>query len=187
MKEKLRWVLTHREKRHIFAPGRISAAVLLPLYNKQGEYHILFIKRTERVSTHKGQISFPGGAFEAADGTLLNTALRESCEEVGVMPGKVEVLGELDDEVSLVSNYVITPFVGIIPYPYPFKVDGEETELTIEAPLSAFIGKSYEEQEVIAGESRTTYRFYYDGREIWGATARILYKFLKLYVQSLDC
>ena len=69
------------------------SAVLVPIFLKAGQYHLLFIQRTERVREHKGQISFPGGAYEKADGLLLNTALREAEEEIGLAPGDVEVLG----------------------------------------------------------------------------------------------
>lgn len=108
----------------------------MPLFLKNNEYHILFIQRTERVKTHKGQISFPGGAREAIDRTMVDTALREAHEEVGLNPNDVEVLGELDDMATTESNYLISPIVGHIPYPYDFKVDEWETQEVIEVPIS---------------------------------------------------
>ena len=97
MKQKLRQALSQRQKRHIADASRVPAAVLLPIYHKQGEYYILFTKRTENVKDHKAQISFPGGAYEEGDGTLVDTALRESAEEIGLKAEVVELLGELDD------------------------------------------------------------------------------------------
>jgi 8-oxo-dGTP pyrophosphatase MutT (NUDIX family) len=183
MKERLKQVLSRRQKRHIVNPSRISAAVLLPIYYRQGQYYILFIKRTEKVKTHKGQIAFPGGTYETADGTLANTALRESSEEIDLAADKVEILGELDDELSLTSNYIISPFLALIPYPYQFKVDGEETEEIIEAPIPALLDENVIRQETLGSDTITSYSYHYQGRVIWGATARILNKFLDIFTQ----
>ena len=186
MKQRLRQILSRSQKWHIFDPGRIPSAVLLPIYDKQGEYHILFIKRTEKVTSHKGQIAFPGGVYENTDRTLANTALRECAEEIGLAADKVEVLGELDDEISQTSKYVISPFIGLIPWPYHFKVDGKETEEIIEAPISALMGKDEHRQEIFNCETVTSYSYKYQGRVIWGATARILRKFLDIYAQATE-
>jgi len=184
MKEKLKQLLAQREKRRIVDPKLVSAAVLVPIYEKDGQYHILFIKRTEWVEKHKGEISFPGGVYEAYDDTLLNTALRESTEEINLKPDAVEILGELDDEVSVKTNYIITPFLAFIPWPYEFKVDGHETEATIEAPIPALMDIGYSRQESVDGETVTIYYYNYQGRVIWGATARILTKFLDIFSQA---
>ena len=135
MKEELRQILARREKQRIADPKQIPAAVLVPIYEKDGQYHILFIKRTEWVEKHKGEISFPGGTYEARDKTLLDTALRESAEEINLNPDDVEVLGELNNVSSVKTNYAITPFLAFIPWPYEFKVDGHETEEIFEAPI----------------------------------------------------
>ena len=184
MKEKLKQILAQREKQHIVDPDRVSAAVLVPIYEKDGQYHILFIKRTEWVEKHKGEISFPGGGYEDHDGTLLNTALRESAEEINLKPDDVEILGELDDEVSVKTNYIITPFLAFIPWPYELKVDGKETEAIIEAPIPALMDIGYSRQESIDSETVTVYYYNYQGRVIWGATARVLTKFLDIFAQA---
>jgi len=116
MKQRLKQLLSLRQKRRIVDASRISAAVLLPIYYKQGQYYILLTKRTEKVKEHKGQISFPGGAREGEE-MLVNTALRECAEEIGLMAEEVEILGELDDTISRTSNYIISPFVALIPWP----------------------------------------------------------------------
>ena len=115
MKESLRQALSRRQKQYIVDASRVPSAVLLPIYYKQGQYYILFTKRTEKVKDHRGQISFPGGANELEDLTLLDTALRECEEEIGLDAGAVEVLGELDEMLTLHTNYLVSPFVGVSP------------------------------------------------------------------------
>ena len=185
MKQKLRPFLSRRQKRHIIDASRISAAVLLPIYWKQEGYYLLFTKRTQKVKEHKGQISFPGGAYQEGDGTLVNTALRECGEEIGLMAEEVEVLGELDDTISRTSNFIISPFVALIPWPYHFRMDKGEVEELIEVPISVLLNKGcqHQESEIIDGKAVTSYFYHYQGRVIWGATARILKQFLDIYTQ----
>jgi len=185
MEQRLRGVLSRRQKSHIVDASRTPSAVLVPIYYKQGQYYILFTKRTERVKEHKGQISFPGGECQEGDRTLIDTALRECAEEIGLVPGEVEVLGELDDTITTTSSYIISPFVGFIPWPYQFKVDGWETEEIIEVPISALMDKDClrQETEIIGGQAVTSYFYHYQGRVIWGATARILRQFLDIFAR----
>jgi len=187
VEDRLRQVLSQRKKRHIFHPRRVASAVLVPIYRKQGQYHILFIQRTSNVKDHKGQISFPGGAYEEHDATLLNTALRESAEEIGLRPEDVDILGELDDMLTIGTSYVISPFVAAIPWPYEFKVDRWETEEIIEVPISALLDQKCRRQEtdVLEGRVVKTYFYHYQGRVIWGATARILKQFLDIVAPLL--
>jgi 8-oxo-dGTP pyrophosphatase MutT (NUDIX family) len=185
MEQRLREVLSQRQRQHIIDAELVPSAVLVPIYYKQGQYYILFIKRTERVREHKGQISFPGGACQEDDGTLVDTALRECAEEIGLMAEEVEVLGELDDIPTETSSYIISPFIGLIPWPYQFKVDGWETEEIIEVPISALMDKDClrQETEIIGGRAVTSYFYHYQGRVIWGATAGILHQFLDIFAQ----
>jgi 8-oxo-dGTP pyrophosphatase MutT (NUDIX family) len=159
------------------------SAVLVPVFFKEGQYHLLFIQRTERVKDHKGQISFPGGAYEKADRFLLNTALREAREEIGLALKDVEVLGELDDTPTATSNYIISPFVGVIPYPYNFNLDKWETEELIEVPITALLQKGCFSEGITQqnGEEINTFFFKYGNRIIWGATAKILKQFLEIF------
>ena len=159
------------------------SAVLVPVFLKNGQYHILFIQRTERVKEHKGQISFPGGAYEKADVSLLNTALREAREEIGLAPGDVRIMGELDDSVTATSNYVISPFVGLIPYPYSFKPDKWETEELLEIPITTLLDKNRFSERITVqnGQAIDTCFYQYGDRSIWGATAKILRQFLEIY------
>jgi len=160
--------------------------VLVPIYDREGQCHILFTKRTHEVNYHKGQISFPGGAYDDGDDSLLTTALRECTEEIGLMPDDVEVLGELDDFVTQTSNYVISPFVAVIPWPYRFQASKEEIEEIIEVPVSALLDTECLrlETSVIDGEEVTSRFYHYQGRVIWGATAQILNQFLDVFAQA---
>lgn len=162
--------------------------MLLPVYMRDGHHHIIFIKRTENVTEHKGQISFPGGSREALDVSLLDTALRESHEEIGLDAGDVEVLGELDDEVTTTSNFVVTPFVGILPWPYRFIRNEIEVEEIIDVPIPALLAQGClrPDTEELNGETVASFTYQYEGRRIWGATARILNKFLEIYVRAID-
>jgi len=158
------------------------SAVLVPIFLKERQYHLLFIQRTQRVKDHKGQISFPGGAYKKEDRFLLNTALREAEEEIGLAPGDVEVLGELDDTTILPTNYVISPFVGFIPYPYNFQLDKWETEELIEIPLTALLDKNYFGKGIIKSNGHEINRDYYKyaDKVIWGATYNIMRQFLEI-------
>ncbi len=182
--KEIREILAQREKRDIvLCNAPLSpAAVLLPLYKKHGEYHILLTRRTQKVEHHKGQISFPGGARHEHDRGIRDTALRETFEEIGVRPEDVQILGELDNMGTLTSNYLVTPFVGIIPYPYELTVNRDEIEKLIEVPLSALADEKNHREEVyvIEGIKFKAIMFDYRGHVIWGATARILEQFLDL-------
>ncbi len=187
MIDRLRQILAQRQKHYIVDACRLPAAVLVPIFFKQGDCYILFTRRTETVKEHKGQISFPGGAYEEEDKTLENTALRESNEEIGLATRDVDVLGELDDKISLTSNYTISPFVALIPWPYQFQLNQDETKEIIEVPIPALLDKnsSREESETLNGELATSYFYHYQGKTIWGATARILNQFLCVFTRSL--
>ena len=185
MKRKLQQLLSERKKRSIVEPSHISAAVLMPIYYKDGQYHILFTKRTDTVKTHKGHVCFPGGAYEEGDATLADTALREADEEVGLRPEDAEIIGELDDIASLTTNYVISPFVAFIPWPYEFTLNEAEAERIIEVPIPVLLDRNnlHEGTEFMEGASVTSYFYHYRGDIIWGATARILTQFLDIYAQ----
>jgi 8-oxo-dGTP pyrophosphatase MutT (NUDIX family) len=188
MKERIGEILSQREKRSIIVTDvpLAPAAVLLPLYHKEGEYHILFTKRTEKVEHHKGQICFPGGTLHPEDQSLLATALRETFEEIGVRPLDVEILGQLDNMGTVSSSFLITPFVGLIPYPYEFVVNSDEIEEVVEVPISALLDKGNyrEEFQIHQGKNHLVCFYQYQGKVIWGATARILKQFLDLVFGS---
>jgi 8-oxo-dGTP pyrophosphatase MutT (NUDIX family) len=182
VKEQLEQILAQRKKRYINDASRVPSAVLIPLFKKQGHYSIVFIRRTETVKYHKGQISFPGGARDNDDRTLLHTALRESREEIGLKTKDIEVIGELDDELTTTSNYIVTPFVAMILWPYRFKKNKEEVAEIIDVPIEALLqqGRRKEGGEILNGRPIESYTYNYCGMVIWGATARILKKLLDI-------
>lgn len=159
----------------------IKAAVLIPIVDR-GEPMIAFTKRTDRVAHHKGQMSFPGGVMDPTDASLLDAALRECEEEVGLARGKVEPLGILDDTETVATQFVITPFVGLVREPPAWQPDGAEIEKVIEVPFAALIeeGRFRVERWERDGVERPVYFFDYEGETIWGATARILVHYLDL-------
>jgi 8-oxo-dGTP pyrophosphatase MutT (NUDIX family) len=188
MERELREVLSKRQKRRITDASLHISAVLVPIYYKAGQYYILFTKRTEGLTRHKGQISFPGGARHERDRTLADTALRESAEEIGLAPERVKILGELDDIRTETTNYIITPFVALIPYPYQFKADGNEVAEIIEAPISMLMDKGilHQRKAVLGDKPMSFYVYKYRGRVIWGATAKILHQFLDVFSRALE-
>ncbi|AJE02027.1 NUDIX hydrolase [Geobacter pickeringii] len=178
LKERIRQALAARTKVAL-PPGPVPAAVLLPLFEQGGEYHVLFTKRTEHLNHHRGEISFPGGSRHPDDADLRETALRETWEEVGIKPGDVEILGELDDFYSI-YDYLVTPFVGVFPDGYPLVVNGGEIERIITVPLSHLLRPAIFRVEDWRWKGRTHPVYFYTcgSDEIWGLTAAILKQFL---------
>jgi len=186
LKQKLKQALSGRTAQRILNPSLPKSAVLMPISYKQGQYYILFTKRTQSVKYHKGEMSFPGGVYEEGDGTLVNTALRESYEEIGLAPADVEILGQLDDIVTRVSSFIVSPFVAFIPSPYQFKLNPKEAEALAEVPIMALLDKARMREEpavIINGKTVITYVYYYGDTVITGATARILRQFLDIFAQ----
>jgi 8-oxo-dGTP pyrophosphatase MutT (NUDIX family) len=172
VKQQIAKILRHHKKKKITGKNLRASAVLIPLFYNQGQYHVLLTERSEEVNFHKGQVCFPGGTREPSDSGLLQTALREAEEEIGLRAEDVEILGELDDSLTLTSNYVISPFVAFIPHHYTFKADGREIKEIFSVPLSFLMDKANFRQD--------SYEYEYDGHIIWGATARILKQFVDL-------
>ena len=180
-KHHIQAVLANRQRRAMDDPSLICAAVLIPLLFKQGEWHVLVTQRTQTVEHHKGQISFPGGACDPDDADLQATALRETLEEVGIPPEAIEILGALDD-FPTVTSFVVTPFVGVVPYPLAFRLNKHEVEAVIEVPLSFLHdpGNLRAEQWDLQGQLHDVLFWDFGPYTIWGATARMLKDFLDL-------
>jgi 8-oxo-dGTP pyrophosphatase MutT (NUDIX family) len=174
-------MLSSRKRRVIEHPPFSHAAVLVPLFQKDGSCHLLFTKRSEEVKYHKGEISFPGGVVDEEDRELINTALREAHEEIGLKESDVQIIGVLDDIVTI-TEFIVTPIVGLFPYPYPFKVSEVEIAELIEVPLASLLEKDcFSEREIFRGDQREiVFAYQYGKHIIWGATARILKQFLDL-------
>jgi len=167
------------------ASDLVSAAVLAPLFFQEGaEAHLLFTQRTLTLKDHRGQISFPGGVSGPEDPDLLTTALRETREEIGLDPGVVELLGALEP-VATLTGYRITPFLGLIPHPYEFRINPREVERLLLLPLEGFFDPARWSSRPYRYQGRNTRVCDWrgDGELIWGATARILLNLLALLDQ----
>lgn len=177
----LKKMLSSRRRKVIDHPPFSHAAVLVPLYQKEGDCHLLFTKRSDQVKNHKGEISFPGGMVDEEDRELIHTALREAYEEIGLKEEDVQIIGFLDDIIT-VTEFIVTPIVGLFPYPYPFKISEIEIAELIEIPLSFLLDKDcFSEKEMLRmGQRELVYAYQYKDHIIWGATARILKQLLDL-------
>lgn len=162
-------------------PDLVSAGVLALLYDKEGDICVLLNKRTDRVEHHKGEISFPGGVKDPEDATIMDTALRETDEEMGIHRTDVEILCRLN-QVTTRSMFSITPFVGTIPTAYPFRASNIEVAEILEVPVHVLLDPSNWRETVRNGENGQTieYAYAYGEHLIWGATARMLTQLLGL-------
>ncbi|MDY6880890.1 MAG: CoA pyrophosphatase [Desulfatiglans sp.] len=160
-----------------------DASVLIPIIGDGTEYKVLFTKRTNDVQTHKGQISFPGGAKDEGDGTFEETALRETEEEIGLAGKDVDILGKVDDIMTVESNFIVHPFVGMAPYPYDFTINRREVERILLVPLDVFHPENRDTRRdsfVYEGVTYWGVAWEYENDVIWGATARIMANFVSI-------
>ena len=171
----LRAALTRAEPQADALSG-IASAVLVPLFVRDDGLHLLFTKRSEELPHHSGQVAFPGGRYVAAtDTSLVDTALRESHEEIGLDPAHVQVLGPLAPIHTFVTNFVINPFVGVIPHPYDFRANAREVSDIFSVPLDVLADPAAAlEEEWQFGDRRfPVTAFRHEGFVIWGATQKI--------------
>ena len=155
------------------------AAVLLQLTYYKNEWHVLYTRRTDRVESHKGQVSFPGGACDEGETTPEQTALREADEEIGMKPNDVKVLGRLSRLITI-SSFRVSPIVGVIPWPYAFKVAGVEVARVFTIPLLWLANRNNYWEFSLRESERSLIAYHpYDGELLWGATARMTVNFLK--------
>jgi 8-oxo-dGTP pyrophosphatase MutT (NUDIX family) len=158
--------------------GLRHSAVMMLLMNRDGAPHVLLTRRTESVSTHKGQVSFPGGAVEPDDGDYLSAAYRETFEEVGIGRDAIEYIGQFDDYVTI-SGFHVACFIGAVEFPCAYSLNANEIESHIEAPLAMFVNQDFDRYEIhnVGGRDYRVFYYRYEGYEIWGLTARILTDF----------
>ncbi|MCL2156071.1 MAG: CoA pyrophosphatase [Leptospirales bacterium] len=170
--------LLNRTKRSVEFPEYKKAAVLIIFMEMERSPYVLLTLRTDRVSTHKGQVSFPGGGFDPSDKNMLDTALRETMEEVGINPDEIEILGEFDEYVSIMGFQVYT-FVGALNRVQKYTPSKDEIDIVFEAPFSIFYNEEYTNREKInyGGRDYDVYYYEYNNITIWGLTARILTDF----------
>ncbi|ELZ13941.1 NUDIX hydrolase [Haloterrigena salina JCM 13891] len=158
-----------------------DAAVLAPIIERDGEDHLLFTRRADHLGEHPGQMSFPGGGAESFDDSILDTALREANEEIGLEPDEVEIVGQLDD-IRTITEYAVTPFVGRVP-DREYVGDGYEVAEIVVLPLSGLLDPEnyeYERRDHPYYGDIVIHYFHVDGYTVWGATGRILVQLLEL-------
>ena len=153
----------------------LRAGVLVPLVQADKGCDLLFTKRTETVETHKGQISFVGGVKDSTDADIVQTALREANEEIGIQRSSVEILSILDD-LATPTGFVITPVVGMLQSLPPLNPNPEEVEEVFLVPLEFFANprNGRRDHRLVRGKYHETWVFDYNGHVIWGATAMIV-------------
>lgn len=151
------------------------AAVLVPVVNRDDELTVLFTQRTAHLHDHAGQISFPGGRAEAGDPSPGDTALRETAEEIGLAPERVDILGQLPEYIT-VTGYRVTPVVGLVTPPFELKLDDFEVAEVFEVPLAFLLDPANHQRNFLLhdGKERYYYAMPYGRHYIWGATAGML-------------
>jgi 8-oxo-dGTP pyrophosphatase MutT (NUDIX family) len=155
-------------------PGFRHSAVLVPLITIDTQDHLILTRRSEHLPSHKGQVSFPGGAMDAGETPEL-TALRETEEEINIAPSQVQLVGRLDD-IWTPSEYIISPVFAVVSSLEGMLANPGEVDRVFTAPLSMFADpQRAEANEVeVNGYKRVVYYYDYDGETIWGATAYII-------------
>lgn len=165
-------------------PETRRAAVLVPLFWYRDDWNVLFTRRSNSVQDHKGEVSFPGGAWEAQDENLVDTALREAYEEIGLPPENVKILGKMTEIVSI-SNYWITPYIAKIQWPFNIKISEGEVARVFSIPLSWLSDPAHREVRPYKRRRdgvvhQVLFFQEYDGELLWGLTASMVERFLNV-------
>jgi 8-oxo-dGTP pyrophosphatase MutT (NUDIX family) len=158
------------------------AAVLIPLIQNEGTWHILFTRRNANLPEHSGQVAFPGGRADPSDASPEETALREAWEEIGLDPADVNILGHLSKFIT-VTNYLVTPIVGTSPWPYPFQLATNEVSRIFTIPLDWLADPQNHEirERNLPHPYQPVQIIYfkeYDGEMLWGVSARFIVELL---------
>ncbi len=160
----------------------MPAGVLIPVIERNSTgLSLLLTQRSAELKHHAGQVSFPGGRWEADDVDIVSTALRETHEEVGIAQSDVTIIGYMRP-MPTITGYAVTPVIGLVSGDIELQLDHTEVEYAFEVPLP-FLMDSGNQQMVehdIGGSITAMVEYHYDGQRIWGATAFIIHEFIKL-------
>lgn len=162
------------------------SAVLLALFEQEGQIFLPFIRRSSQLRLHSGQIAFPGGGADPGDRSLVETALREAQEEIGLDPSEVKTLGVLPPMLTVVSNFLVVPVVAWLPHGLGrVQLQLGEVDEQFSLPLAGLADPANFHSEIWTrdGQSRTIYFYDVAGYRVWGVTAYILRSFLVLFQQ----
>lgn len=176
-----RWPAALRQR----LPARLTpAGVLIPIIEYPGELAVLLTRRSANLPQHAGQVSFPGGRMEQGDADILATALRETHEEIGLEPGRVDVAGYLGAQPTI-TGYAVTPVVGLVRAGFELVPDPVEVETVFEVPLPFLLdpGNQQVGYRDVQGVSVPIVEYHYGGERIWGATASILVALRKVLIK----
>ncbi|HTP79712.1 MAG TPA: CoA pyrophosphatase [Bacteroidota bacterium] len=178
--------LSSYKRKEVVDPALVAAGVLMLLFERENELRLLFTKRTEEVEHHKGQISFPGGAREDKDATIVETALRESEEEIGLDRRDVRIIG-LHDDLATHTGFIVTPVVGSVPAVPKLVPSSSEVSEIFDVPFSHFLVRGHLSTKTLErqGVKREAYVYSYGEREIWGITAAIIRSFVESFASFL--
>jgi len=159
-----------------------AAAVLVPLLRREGELHVLYTRRSDRLASHRGEVAFPGGRFDRRDPHLLAAALREAYEEVGIEPQAVDVLGCFEGRRTHSTDIMVTPFVGMVRGSPELRPDPKEVAEIFEVPLSALADPRHRGAHRWHRNGATSHRpaILYQRQVIWGLTYELTMRFLEL-------
>lgn len=176
--------LSRHSPRVVEVAERRKAAVALLLFDRDDEPWIVLTRRTDKVRTHKGEISFPGGAMDAEDESLWATAKRETHEELGIDPAEMTYLGELDDYPTFASGFIVRAFVAAVA-PADYEPSDDEIDEVIELPLRRLVEAHRVEMWEHEGIRFPMNIYDVDGHRVWGVTAFILSRFIDVVWPSL--
>ncbi len=161
--------------------------MLIPLFRQEDHWHLVFTRRTEHVENHKGQVSFPGGAADDGDGDAVQTALRETFEEIGIPPDCVRVLGQMAP-MATVTGFCITPVVGVVCWPYALKPAEVEVQRVFTVPLAWLADPNHRSMRPHTRRDGSTdlvvFFDRYDDELIWGVTGTITVEFIRLLLEG---
>lgn len=163
-----------------FGTDLTPAGVLIPVIERPAGLTVLLTERAAHLKHHGGQVSFPGGRMEASDRSIVETALRETHEEVGIEPSAVRIVGHLRTTLTI-TGYAVSPAVGLIETVSRYRPDPNEVAAVFEVPLDFLLDETVYERSVreFRGLKVPILEFRYGGQRVWGATALMLSSFIK--------
>jgi len=160
------------------------AGVLIPVLQRPGQLSVLLTQRSAELKHHAGQVSFPGGRMEDADKDVVQAALRETHEEVGIPPHAITVIGYLNP-MPTVTGYAVTPVIGVVSGDAPLRLDRTEVEYAFEVPLTFLLDERNQRASEREYQGRTipSIEFHYESEHIWGATAHMVIELRNLILK----